>query len=119
MKTSAVKYTMPTFTTGKPILSAGSSIPEPGNVSFVLLRACWRCHGRGLDAGAPAMVNTASAAADLMCKECHGTGGKHEYVTLDHVYQMLMPYMMEEFVRQLPGIIDRAKTEMVRQIMDS
>ena len=87
------------------------------DASFVIRRVCQFCNSTGKDARLVHQVET--TLAECACKHCAGRGFKEEYLSLDQIYQLLMPHMMQELVRQLPEIVERSKLEVIRAIMDS
>ncbi len=85
--------------------------------SFVIHRGCSWCQATGRD---PSKSTSYDATiAESLCQHCAGRGHSVEYLGLNELYQLLMPWFMHEFVLQLPSIVERSKLEVIRAIMDS
>jgi hypothetical protein len=78
---------------------------------------CAKCGAQGRDNAKIYDLNT--LFEELRCHDCDGRGFNYRYMSLDELYQLLMPYMLDEFQRQMPEILAQAKFELVRDIMDS
>jgi hypothetical protein len=85
-------------------------------VHFAMLAPCLYCNCKGVKIGA----NPAFQKLDEMkCEHCNGQGSISNIMTFAELVNYLAPHIAEVVSQHLPNIIERAKVEVVRQIMES
>ncbi len=84
-----------------------------------MCKPCVLCHGSGRSQDQSKLYNPSLSLEDIRCKECRGRGYSQEFLSLDQLYQLLSPILMEDVVKHLPEIIAKTQLAVIESVMES